>query len=65
MTIFHLEQHPETLVIAGRDRWRQCFGPDYLKEFKNKQYLMSQEAEGQQKRNSDRNSEAIPVRVLA
>lgn len=41
MTISHLEQHPETLVIAGRGRWGQCFGPDYLKEFKTKQYLMS------------------------
>ena len=65
MTISHLEQHPETLVIAGRGRWGQCFGPDYLKEFKTKQYLMSQEAKGQKKRNSGRNSETIPVRVLA
>ncbi|MBS5530466.1 hypothetical protein KH017_06735 [bacterium] len=65
MTISHLEQHPETLVIAGRGRWGQCFGPDYLKEFKTKQYLMSQEAKGQKKRNSGRNNEAIPVRVLA
>lgn len=44
-TIAHLERHPETLVIAGRGRWGQCFGPDYLKEFRTKLRLMSCEAD--------------------
>lgn len=39
-TIDHLSAHPETIVIARNGAWGQCFGPDYLEEFKQKQRVM-------------------------
>lgn len=35
-TIDHLSAHPETIVIAGKGAWGQCFGSDYIAEFSQK-----------------------------
>jgi len=39
-TIDHLSAHPETIVIARKGAWGQCFGADYLEEFRMKKTTM-------------------------
>lgn len=39
-TIDHLSAHPETIVIARKGAWGQCFGLDYLEEFRKKRTAM-------------------------
>jgi hypothetical protein len=41
--ITHLGLHPETIVISGKGKWGQCFGPDIVDDFKQKKELMSNE----------------------
>ena len=39
-TIDHLSAHPETIFVAQKGAWGQCFGPDYLDEFSRKLEFM-------------------------
>ena len=41
--ISHLGECPETIIVAKRYAWGQCFGPDYLDEFKNKLKVMEED----------------------